>query len=187
MSSNTKKGKRSVLLTLHDEDIFTTLLPEPEDPWEKRLTGKVVLFNDDGEIALIGNKLNTLFLLPGGVVNEDESILEGVVRECKAETGCGMRVTKELGATEEFRRRDAGHYTSHGYAALVTSYGLPALVDKEFDIGAYARWFSIEEAIKIFTLQEEKVRRGDVKFYNTCFNIIRDSLFIQLAHKAREE
>ena len=45
------------------------------------------------------------------------------------------------------------------------------------------QWVPLSEAIKIFAAQEEKVRRGEVEFYNTCFNIVRDSFFVRRAQE----
>lgn len=151
--------------------------------WKDRPTGKVVLFNDQNQIALIGNKVNNFLLLSGGGIEGDESILDGVKRECQEETGCEIEIIKELGVTEDFRSRDRKHCISFGYAAKVISYGTPALTESEIDIGAYVKWLSISEAYELFAIQEEKVKKGEVKFYNTCFNIFRDSLFIRLAQE----
>ena len=177
----------AILMTLRDEDIFPNE-PKPTGiVWEDRSTGKVVLFNDQNQIALIGNKVNDFFLLPGGGIEGSESIVGGVKRECREETGCEIEITQELGVTEDFRARDSKHCISFGYVAKVISQGTPTLTENEIDIGAYVKWLPISEAAELFARQEEKVKKGEVKFYNTCFNIFRDSLFIRLAQELIEK
>mgnify|MGYP001573527408 CR=1 FL=1 len=177
---NDTKGNE-FLMTLWDKDIFPDAPVVDDVVWRDRLTGKIVLFNEDNNIALIGNKVNNFFLLPGGGIEGDESLIEGVMRECQEETGCVIEILEELGATEDFRSRESRHCLSYGYSAKVLSCGTPALTSQEIDVGAYVRWISLSEALSLFATQEEAVKKGEVKFYNTCFNIVRDSLFIRLA------
>ncbi|MCX6716930.1 MAG: NUDIX domain-containing protein [Candidatus Taylorbacteria bacterium] len=180
MSNTESKKDSEVLMVLRDKDIFSNVLDDSTIVWKIRPTGKVVLFNKDGLIALMGNKVNNFFLLPGGGIGDDEPIIEGVKRECKEETGCEIEIQNTLGITEDFRARDKKHCISYGYTAKVISQGINKLTESELDIGAYVKWVTLDEAITIFNIQEEKVKASEVKFYNTCFNIFRDSLFIRL-------
>lgn len=167
------------LLIIRDKDIFPDTPDTTNVIWIDRLTVKVVLFNEAGEIALIGNKINELFLLPGGGIDDGEATIDSVRRECLEETGCEIEVLNEIGMIEDFRLRDSKHYISFGYSARVTSHGTPNLTESEDDISAYVKWVSLTEAKILLARQEEKVRAGEVKFYNTCFNTIRDSFFIR--------
>lgn len=168
-----------ILMSLRDKDIFPNTIDVVDAVFEDRLTGKIVLFNDEGRIALMGNAVNDFFILPGGGVENGESILDGIRRECREETGCEIEIQKALGVTEDFRSRDSKHCISFCYSAKVVSFGAPMLTEGETKIGVYVKWFSLPEARELFALQEEKVKAGEVKFYNTCFNIMRDSFFIR--------
>lgn len=183
--SNAEKGDE-LLMVIRDKDIFPDAPDVLDIVWKERPTGKAVLLNEDGEIALIGNKVNDFFLLPGGGIEADESILDGIRRECREETGCEIEIQDALGVTEDFRSRDSKHCISFGYSAKVISYGTPTLTTNEADIGAYVKWLSLPEAIEVLRIQEEKVRAGEVKFYNTCFNTIRDLLFIRRAQDLKQ-
>jgi 8-oxo-dGTP diphosphatase len=186
--SNIDDGKnREVLMVLRDTDLFPNTPEVTDVVWKDRPTGKVVLFNERDEIALIGNKVNNFFMLPGGGVEDNESVLEGVKRECQEETGCEIEIIQELGITEDFRSRDSRHCISFGYVAKVISCGTSNLTKSEIDVGAYVKWLPLLEAQELFVSQEEKVKQGEVKFYNTCFNIIRDSLFIRRAQELTEK
>lgn len=168
-----------VLMTLRDKDIFSSAPDVDGVVWTERITGKVIFFDEEGMIALIGNTVNNFFGLPGGGIEDSESILDGIRRECREETGCEIEIQEMLGITEDFRSRDGKHCISFCYAAKVVSFGTPVLTEGETRIGVYVKWLSLPEALELFALQEEKVRTGEVKFYNTCFNIIRDSFFIR--------
>lgn len=169
------------ILTLRDKDIFINALIDTNIVWKDRITGKAVIFDKDLHIALIGNKVNEFFLLPGGGIEEGEEIIDGIKRECKEETGCDVSILGLIGSAEDFRARDSKHCISYGYFAEVVSMGNRNLTESEKDIGAYVKWVPINDAIQIFIEQEKQVKIGNVKFYNTCFNILRDSLFIRLA------
>jgi len=47
----------------------------------------------------------------------------------------------------------------------------------------YVVWVSMDEAIKTLKKETEQLKRGEVKFYNTGFNILRDYLFLCKAHQ----
>jgi len=175
MSNRNVIENSEILMSLRDKDIFPNTPDMVDAVFEDRLTGKIVLFNEEGKIALVGNKVNDFFILPGGGVEEGESVLNGMRRECREETG----IQEALGVTEDFRSRDGKHCISFCYSAKVVSLGAPMLTEGEAKIGVYVKWFSLPEAIELFALQEEKVKAGEVKFYNTCFNIMRDSFFIR--------
>lgn len=184
MSTTPKIKTGDVLLTLRDKDVFPQAPEVTGVIWKDRLTGKAVILNNTGEIALIGNKVNDLFMLPGGGIENNEDPIAGTKRECQEETGCTIEITHALGVTEDFRARDAKHCISFGYIGKVVAQGSPKLTENETDIGAYVTWLPLPKARELFATQEEKVRRGEVRFYNTCFNIIRDSLFIRRAEDA---
>lgn len=171
-------------MVLRDSDVF----PGKTDPvnvtWKERPTAKVVLLDEAGQVALIGNKVNSYFLLPGGGLENGEDQIEGAKRECKEETGCDIEILRHLGVTEDFRARDMRHCLSFGYVAKVISHGTSDLTEKETDVGAYVKWFKIADAQKLLAEQSEKVRKGEVAFYNTCFNTLRDSLFLNLSQKS---
>lgn len=168
-------------MTLRDRDIFPNAPEILGVEWKDRLTGKIVLLNDKNDVLLVSNKVTNLFLLPGGGIEDGEDIIEGTMRECREETGYEVEILRDLGITEEYRNRDARHFITYGFAAKAVSQGPTSLTDKESDIGFFEQWFGLEDAVKLFSSQEEKVRRGEVEFYNTCFNIMRDSLYVRRA------
>ena len=173
------KSGNTALLTMRDADIFPNQQHDHVTEWKERPTGKVVLFSDADEIALVSNSVSGIFLLPGGGIADGEDIISGTKRECREETGYEIEILRELGVTEDFRARDSRHCITHGYEARVLSQCPMSLTESESDIDFFVQWFPFDAARTLFTEQEERVGRGEVPFYNTCFNIIRDSFFVR--------
>ena len=157
--------------TLTQKDIF----PEKEDDKEKinfedRITGKAIVFDEDDNIALVGNKVNSFYLLPGGGIDHGESIESGIIRESLEETGCNVKL----------KNRDKKHCINYCYTTkLVGKKGELTLTEDEERNGLHVIWVSLDEAIKILEKEVEQLRRGEVAFYNTGFNILRDHLFLR--------
>ena len=52
--------------------------------------------------------------------------------------------------------------------------------------GLVVQWFELNKALEILENQTEKVKNGEVGFYNTAFNIIRDNYFLNLYGKMKK-
>jgi len=181
MTDSNYDTKNDILLIVRDKDIFPNAIEAANTVWKKRITGKAVIFDEEGKIALIGNKVNDFFQLPGGGIEDGENLQDGLLRECKEETGCEIKIISQLGITEDYRLRDARHGINFGYSAKVVSRGTPSLTASETDVGAYVTWLPLSEVLDLFALQEKKIKAGEIPFYNTCFNIIRDFFFLRRA------
>lgn len=150
--------------------------------FKDRLTVKAIVFDDKDKVALVGNKINSFYLLPGGGVNETESIEEGLRRECLEEIGCQIDILGTIGTIEDFRDRDEMHCINHCYIAkLIGEKGELKLTEEEKANGLHTIWVSLNEAVDILNKGVDKLKKGEVTFYNTGFNILRDSLFLKKA------
>lgn len=171
--------------TFTQQDIF----PEKEDDKEKisfedRITGKAIVFDYDSNLALVGNKINSFYLLPGGGVDSAESVETGIVRECLEEIGCHVELQKEVGMIDDYRNRDKKHCINYCYTAkLVGEKGELTLTEDEEKNGLHVIWVSLDEGIKILEKEVGQLKRGEVTFYNTGFNILRDHLFLKEAEE----
>jgi len=165
---------------LKDSDIFKN--PKYQEPksYEERQTVKVIIKNKKGEIALITNPVHKFFLLPGGGADSDDLEKE-VEREALEEINYYIGGIKEIGKIEEFRNRDAKHYITTGFVANTVREGNKDLrTEEEKKNGLEVHWFEYDEALGILSEQVKKVEQGEVKFYNTAFNIVRDYYFVSL-------
>ncbi len=163
---------------LKDKDVFANPEhPEP-DEWEDRQTVKVIIENDKGEIALITNPVHKLFSLPGGGAESDDLEKEAK-REALEETNYFVEIKEKIANLEEFRNRNAKRYFTTCFSAKVKKESKEDLrTEEEKQNGLETKWFPREEALKIMEKQAEKVKRGEVEFYNTAFDIIRDYDFL---------
>ncbi len=169
------------LAIFKEKDVFPNRKMGKKDViFNDRLTGKAIVFDNEDRVALIGNKVNSFYLLPGGGVNESESIEEGVKRECLEEIGCRIDSLKIVGIIEDFRNRDKTHCISHCYIAkLIGEKGELRLTEEEKNNGLHVIWVTLNKATAILDKEVEQLKNGKVTFYNTGFNILRDNLFLK--------
>lgn len=171
----------SVLAIVKEKDVFphrnTT---EDGVVFEDRPTGKAIVFDDENNIALVGNKVNSFYLLPGGGIDAGESLEDGIVRECLEEIGCKVTLNKKVGIIEDYRIRDKKHCINHCYIARVSGKkGMLTLTADEARNGLHVIWVPLPRALQILEDEIVQLRRGEVHFYNTAFNILRDHLFLR--------
>ena len=122
--------------------------------------------------------------LPGGGIDEGETIEQGILRECLEETGCVVELGEKIGVVDDFRLRDMKHCITHCYiATVIGKKNEPQLTDDEMAAGLHVRWIPFEEAYLVLEKQLEDLKEGRVTFYNCGFNMYRDFLFMQEAKK----
>ena len=81
------------LKTFYQKDIFPNM--EISDTvLEDRITGKAIMTDSEGKIALVGSDVSLLYTLPGGGIEDGESIEAGIIRESKEETGCIVEIAQ---------------------------------------------------------------------------------------------
>lgn len=169
--------------TFTQKDVF----PKKEDDREKinfedRVTGKAIVYDDNNKVALVGTKVNNFYLLPGGGVDLAESIETGIIRECLEEIGCNVELKMLVGTIDDYRNRDKKHCINYCYIAkLIGEKGELTLTEDEERNGLHVLWISLDEAIKMLEKEVDQLKRGEVTFYNTGFNILRDHLFLKEA------
>jgi ADP-ribose pyrophosphatase YjhB (NUDIX family) len=164
---------------IKDKDIFTNPEHETPESFEERQTVKIIIKNKEGKIALITNPVHNFFLLPGGGAESDDLIKEAE-REAVEETNWYINNITEVSKTEEWRNRGAKHYVTTCFTAdTTTENDVDLRTEEEKENGLVTKWFTYEEALKLMEEQVEKQKRGEVEFYNTAFNIVRDYGFIK--------
>jgi len=172
------------LAVFKQKDIFPEQEEQKNIVFKKRLTGKAIVFDHGDNVALVGNRINSFYLLPGGGINKDESVENGIIRECLEEIGCHVRLLNNVGIVEDYRDRDKKHYFNYCYTArLVGEKGRSKLTEDEDKNGMHVIWVSLDEGVKILEKELEQLKKGEVRFYNTGFNILRDHIFLTKARK----
>lgn len=178
-----------LLAIFREKDVFPDKkTQEGVIKYEKRPTGKAIVFDNEEKIALVGNRINDFYLLPGGGIDSDETVEDGIVRECLEEIGYQVKLNQFLGIIEDYRARDKKHCINYCYSAkLVGEKGELALTEDEKKNGLYVRWVSLDKAIAILEKEIELLKKGEVTFYNTGFNILRDAFFLKELKKLKSD
>lgn len=120
----------------------------------ERLAGRGI-FVKDGEILLLYTKRYDDYSFPGGGIDADEDILEGLSRELEEEIGAvDYEIIEKLGEIEEYRpyykeAYDYMHMISHYFICKLTGpLVAPKLEDYEINNGMGAVWLKLEDAIR---------------------------------------
>ncbi len=133
------------LIHLTDKDIFPAEMVTGDMSRLDihRQAVKVMLFDDDGKIALVGTLGR---LMPGGGVEEGESLEDAVKRECMEEVGCRIVLGDTIGYATDFRER-RGTQTTHFFVArLVGDKGVPTTTQED-EQGMGVDWYTPDEAM----------------------------------------
>jgi 8-oxo-dGTP pyrophosphatase MutT (NUDIX family) len=119
----------------------------PDITYRERLAVRLIIKNDENEIAIIYAKNGDYYKLPGGGIEGDENHSDAAQREAMEETGC--RVTVEdtcFAEVEEWR--DGLHQFSYCYRShLVEDTGASDLTASEIDDGLQHEWVPIDAAL----------------------------------------
>lgn len=137
------------LLSTHYHEAVTSL----EGRIEKRIAARGVILKDNLILLLYTRRYND-YSLPGGGVDAEESIEEGLIRELEEETGAkNIQVEEGMGIYEEYRpARTTGydilHMVSYIYKVNCDEiFGLPKFESYEIKNDMKAVWIDIDKAI----------------------------------------
>jgi ADP-ribose pyrophosphatase YjhB (NUDIX family) len=119
----------------------------PKNPGRIVLGVAAVIWNARGDVLLIRRGKEPRkgqWSLPGGKLEFGESLVEGVLREVREETGLEVEILGLVDVAETIRDAAAGaaedHFVLIDYSARVISGTAEAASD-----AADARWFTLEE------------------------------------------
>ncbi len=162
------------LLVIREEEIFPNTEPyEVDDSWEDRVTVKMIVFDNDNNIALYGIRY---LLLPGGGVEEGETMEEAVKRECLEEIGCKVEVIKEIGFTREFRLKTKRKQETHCFVTKVIGDKGEPHSEQEDERKAKIEWMDINDALTLLKKNKEIISPLS---YNSQFNVRGHIVFLE--------
>lgn len=158
------------LMIFNDEHV-----PEEEaSQYRHRRATRAVIVDNNGNVAILHQIPDDWYGIPGGGVEDGETYEQGVVRECKEEIGCDIKIEKFLGATIEYRKMDNLINESHGYTArIIGEKGSPNADDDTND--SIILWVPICEAMSLI----KNLQKSENLYYQYCME--RDLIFLKQA------
>ncbi len=165
------------IVTLTDADVLGTPGMSSAKP---RLTARAIVMSPDNRCALMYAAKFGIYTLPGGGVEEGETIEEALIREITEETGCTIDRFDPLGYVEE--NRFHADYTQISYYYIVHTLDEalhPHLTALEAANGTSAMWCTLDEAYERIAAPEFERPQGKflqardlaaMKAYSTFLN-----------------
>lgn len=163
-----------IIKIIRDKDVGLET-PNP-NTWTKRIASRGIIFNSNDKLALLNVSRRRYHKLPGGGIDPDEDLLEGLKREILEEVGCKIKEIRELVIIEEYFGEESQHQIDHCFLAKVDGkVGPPSLTKQEKSWGFEVIWVNLEEGIKILETEVKNV----VEDYEGKFITLRDLTFLK--------
>lgn len=148
------------------------------DPKEKtgktRFCVRILLLNDNNEFCVIKSEKHGYMQLPGGGIDDRESIKDALRRETEEETGFVVKDINPLGYVLEKRQdirntHDDDQYISYAFSAFPEKEIGTNYTEDEIAEGFKPTWIKLEDFIA-----EHENNEGKVNGYSGCFSNRRD-------------
>lgn len=140
-----------------------------------REASRGVVFNKNGEIAMLFMKQNEAFKLPGGGIEGIETKEATFLREIREEMGYDLSFCKYIGSIEEHKNQTGFYQYSHCFIGRIgtTQYEID-LTDQEKALGLQLCWMDPQEAYT--KMKYYLVKCHD---YQLKFMVLRDLYIIK--------
>lgn len=152
------------LLCINPENISANIYKK----FTQRTSARGIIFDEENNIALLHVTQKGYYKLPGGGIDEGESLEEGFKRECQEEAGVEIATEQEIGIITEIIPRFEQVNTSHVFIGhVVGSKHNPTFTDHEKGRGFELLWVPFEKAYRL-------VKESDRSDYKGNFIVERD-------------
>lgn len=153
-----------IIATLRESEIYTDREITPEDQYgAPRNAVRVVLFDENGNVALgyyssRENRPSDAYYIPGGGIDEGESMQDALTREAREEIGCEIKNIRGIGRVMEYGvGKKIKHFQeNHCFLAEIDGEkGEPKFSEEEIEDGLDVRWLLLNDAIEKLKLQKD--------------------------------
>ncbi len=137
---------------------------EEEKIFGIRDTARAVIFDERDNVALMKSSLYGFYKIPGGGVDEGETVIEALHRECMEEAGVEIEIWSELGLIKEVRKMYEKVQNSYCYVAHTKGEKKQSQLTKsEQSAGLGVIWVSLDEAIRLVECVESFDQGGEYR------------------------
>lgn len=165
----------NLIRTITEEDFGRTASPNNWDDLKERVAARAILSDSENRIALMHVSNLDYYKLPGGGVDEGESIEDALRRELEEEAGAKhVEIHDEIGVIHEMREQMKKKSIHHCYLVqLMGELEDAKQTDKEVEDGYQIVWAkNLDEAIQL-------VESGQPPDYGPCFERLRELTFLK--------
>jgi 8-oxo-dGTP diphosphatase len=166
-----------LITEIHDEDSITSPISTQGIHFYVRRAARAILMNERSEIALMYVAQEKCHKLPGGGIEDNESITGALRREMLEEVGAEIEIVSDLGLIIEYRNKQKLVQISYCYMCKVIGNLVdPIFTEEELSAGFQIKWVNLDEAITM-------VANDHPERYALQYIRKRDLAFLQAAKK----
>lgn len=137
-----------------------------------RITVRCMMTNSNGEICLLHSRSKEYHAIPGGGVENSETLLQGLHREILEETGYTIKNISPLGKIHEERNdkaTDVYFFTASPDQFLGTNY-MEDEIEEDYELS----WLIPQEALSVFKDYLDLLSENNFSLYNGSFSTLRN-------------
>lgn len=167
-----------LLNEIYNEDV-TGEQTEVSIAYNLRKASRSIVFNKNNQIALLYVSKHRYHKLPGGGVENTETIKETLKREVQEEVGVNVLIGDDIGAIIEYRDEFKQLQISYCFfSKVIGEINTPSFTESELANGFQLKWVTLDEAITLLSSDEPDdyvgkfIKRRDLTFLNRAKEII---------------